>query len=241
MDQDMGLDNMMKTLLNVVDSLSAKLPSMTAEATAAADPETSAMLSNLQSMMKMNIARLKSMINTPTGNAMADPAKTARLQMSASKWALANHMTDNGFPTDPGTLTVQYSAGGKHHSVDLIVRPRSAWELHTHDFSRDPDMRGGQLFTDIYPTLAKIASSTTFIDAKTGEEKGNLQYSPDKGLVNRDNGEVVAIDKAAIAKILLGPAATARDLSSISGIRDSLQKDPQKWAKTKHLFPSSSD
>jgi hypothetical protein len=102
-------------------------------------------------------------------------------------------------------------------------------------------MRGGQLFTDIYPTLAKIASSTTFIDAKTGEEKGNLQYSPDKGLVNRDNGEVVAIDKGQIAKILLGPAATARDLSSISGIRDALQKDPQKWAKTKHLFPSSSD
>lgn len=188
-----------------------------------------------------NAAQEKPMGPKAMANAMADPAKTAKLQMSASKWALANHMTDNGFPTDPGTLTVQYSAGGKHHSVDLIVRPRSAWELHTHDFSRDPDMRGGQLFTDIYPTLAKIASSTTFIDAKTGEEKGNLQYSPDKGLVNRDNGEVVAIDKAAIAKILLGPAATARDLSSISGIRDSLQKDPQKWAKTKHLFPSSSD
>jgi hypothetical protein len=72
MDQDMGLDNMMKTLLNAVDSLSAQLPTMTAEATAGADPETSAMLSNLQNMMKMNIANLKTMINTnSTGVKMA--------------------------------------------------------------------------------------------------------------------------------------------------------------------------
>lgn len=65
------LDNMMNTLINAVDTLSNQLPSMTAEATAGADPETSAMLSNLQTMMKTNIAKLKSMISTPTGNAMA--------------------------------------------------------------------------------------------------------------------------------------------------------------------------
>lgn len=161
-------------------------------------------------------------------NAMADPAKKAQLELAASKWLLANYMTKNGFPTDPGTLTVEYSAGGNSYSVDLIVRPESSWELHAHDFTRDPGMKGGQLFTDVYPTLVKLASKSTFVDPKTGEEKGSLQYSPDRGLVDRETNDVVAINKNDIAKILLGPTATARDMSSISGIKDALKNQPDK-------------
>ena len=161
-------------------------------------------------------------------NAMADPAKKSRIELSASKWALATYMTNNGLPTDPGTLTVEYSADGKSHSVDLIVRPKESWELHAHDFTRDPEMKGGQLFTDVYPTLVKLASKSTFIDPKTGEEKGSLQYSPDRGLVDRETNDVVAINKNDIAKILLGPTATARDMSSISGIKDALKNQPDK-------------
>lgn len=169
-------------------------------------------------------------------NAMADPAKKSRIELSASKWALANYMTSNGLPTDPGTLTVEYTADGKSYSVDLIVRPKESWELHSHDFTRDPGMKGGQLFTDVYPTLVKLASKSTFVDPKTGEEKGSLQYSPDRGLVDRETNQVVAINKNDIAKILLGPQATARDMSSISGIRDALKNDP---AKLSQVFPQS--
>jgi hypothetical protein len=169
-------------------------------------------------------------------SAMADPAKKAKIELSASKWALATYMTGNGLTTDPGTLTVEYNAGGKSFSIDLIVRPKAAWELHSHDFSRDPGMRGGQLFTDIYPTLIKLASASTFVDPKTGEEKGNLQYSPDKGVVDRDTNKVIAINKNDIAKILIGPEATARDISSFSGLKDALQRHPDKWAQTKQLF-----
>jgi hypothetical protein len=97
-------------------------------------------------------------------------------------------------------------------------------------------MRGGDLWVNIYPTLVKIASRTTFTDPKTGEEKGNLQFSPDRGIVDRDTDEVIAINKDDIAKVLLGPAATARDLASISGIRDQLKRDPEKWSKTRQLF-----
>ena len=168
-------------------------------------------------------------------NVMADPAKKAKLQLSASKWGIASYMTKSGFPTDPGTLTVEYGDGSNSYSIDLIVRPRSAWELHSHDFTRDPGMRGGQLFTDVYPALVKLASKSTYIDPKTGEEKGSLQYSPDKGLVDRETGQVVAINKNDIAKILLGPQATARDMSSISGIRDALKNDPNKLSQ---VFPA---
>lgn len=164
-------------------------------------------------------------------NALADPDKRAKLQLTASKWALATYMSNNGFHTDPGTLTVEYGAGGKTFSVDLLLRPKDAWELHTHDFATDTTMRGGDLWTQMYPVLAKLASQKTFTDPKTGEEKGNIQFSPDRGLVDRDTNKVIAINKDDIAKVLLGPNATARDLASMSGIRNALAKQPQKLSQ----------
>jgi hypothetical protein len=174
-------------------------------------------------------------------NAFADPAKKAKLQMSASKAALANYMTKNGMSTDSGTLTVHYVDGGKNYSIDLIVRPRSAWPLHTHDFSLDPGMRGGDLWNELYPTLAKLASQSTVTDPKTGEEKGNLQFSPDHGLVDRNTKQIVARgdEKDKIAKILISPEVTARDISSLTGIKTALQKyAPEKWELVKHLYPA---
>lgn len=183
-----------------------------------------------------NAAKDKPLGAKAFANMLADEAKKRAFSMSAAKWSLAKYLTDKGFETDPGTLTLKYTGDSKNYSVDLIVRPRAAWPLHTHDFTRDPGMRGGDLWVNIYPLLAKVASKTVFTDPKTGEEKGNLQFSPDRGLVDRDSNEVVAIKKDDIAKILLGPRATGRDLASISGIRDQLEKDPEKWAKTQQLF-----
>jgi hypothetical protein len=99
-------------------------------------------------------------------SAMADPAKKLKIEMSASKWALADYMSRSGFRTDPGTLTVEYGAGDKTFSVDLIVRPKESWELHTHDFAKDTTMRGGDLWIQMYPVLAKLASQKTFVDPK---------------------------------------------------------------------------
>jgi len=183
-----------------------------------------------------NAAKDKPLGAKAFANMMADESKKKSFSMSAAKWSLAKYLSSKGFETDPGTLTLNYSGDGKNYSVDLIVRPRSAWPLHTHDFTRDPGMRGGDLWVNIYPLLAKVASKTTFTDPKTGEEKGNLQFSPDRGLVDRDSNEVVAIKKDDISKILLGPSSTGKDLASISGIKDQLEKDPEKWAKTKQLF-----
>lgn len=178
-----------------------------------------------------NAASKKPLGPKAMASAIADPAKKNKLELSASKWALASYMTQNGFNTDPGTLTVEYGAGGKTFSVDLLLRPKDAWELHTHDFSTDTTMRGGDLWTQMYPVLAKLASQKTFVDPKTGEEKGNLQFSPDRGIVDRDTNKVIAINKDDIAKVLLGPQATARDLASMTGIRNALAKQPQKLSQ----------
>jgi hypothetical protein len=170
-------------------------------------------------------------------NIMADPEKVNQWKLVGSKAALANYMSSNGLPTDKGTLTVEYSTNGKHYSVDLIIRPKTAWPLHTHDFSLDPGMRGSDLWDELYATLTKISSPRSFTDPKSGETKGSYQFSPDKGLVDRDTGEVVTTDKDQIAKILLGPEANARQLSSLSGIKTALQKYPEKLAAIKHLLP----
>lgn len=170
-------------------------------------------------------------------NVLADPAKVEKVKLTSAKWGLANHLTKNGFPTDPGNLTVNFSKGNIHYSVDLIIRPRSSWSLHTHDFSRDPGMRGGDLWNDIYPALAKASSSKIIVDPKTGEEKGNLQFSPDRGIVDRTTSKVVAIDKNDIARILLGPNASSRDLASLSGIKHALAQYPAKWEAVKQFFP----
>jgi hypothetical protein len=172
-------------------------------------------------------------------NAFADPSKKSKLQMSASKAALAAYMTKNGLPTDPGTLTVHYISNGKNYSIDLIVRPRNAWPLHTHDFSLDPGMRGGDLWNEIYPALAKVSSQKKIVDPKTGEEKGNIQFSPDHGLIDRETGKVVAsgAEKDKIAKFLIGPEATARDISSLSGIKKALTRYPDKWNAIKQFYP----
>lgn len=160
------------------------------------------------------------------------------LRLKASKWELAKYMTENGYNTSPGTLTLQYSVNGRNHSVDIITRPRTAWEIHTHDFSKDPGMRGGDLWLKLYPLLAKLASQSVFIDPKTKEEKGNLQFSPDRGLVDRETNQVIAADKNKIAQILLGSDANARDLASLSGIKNKLINQPEKWNKVKDLYAS---
>ena len=159
------------------------------------------------------------------------------LKLKASKWELAKYMTENGYKTAPGTLTLQYTVNGRSHSVDLIVRSKAAWEIHTHDFTKDPGMRGTDLWLKLYPLLAKLASETTFIDPKSGEEKGSLQFSPDRGLVDRSTNKVVAADKNKIAQILLGPGASARDLASLSGIKSKLINQPEKWNAVKTLYP----
>lgn len=176
------------------------------------------------------------------GKKLKKPVGNPRdLQLKASKWELAKYMTQNGYKTLPGSLTLEYSADGKNYSVDLIIRPRSSWELHTHDFSKDPGMRGGDLWLKLYPLLAKLASKTTFIDPKSGEEKGNLQFSPDRGLVDRNSNEVVADNKNEIAQILLGSGATAKDLASLTGIRNKLINQPEKWELVKQLYPQQSE
>lgn len=140
-----------------------------------------------------------------------------------------------GFKLRPSDrMFFPFFLNGKNYAAEFFTeKPAFAWSYHTHDFSLDPGMRGADLWDKIYPTLAKISSTDkNFIDPKTREVKGNWQFSPNRGLIDRTTGKPLDTDKNEIAKKLLGPGATDRDLSSLSGISNYLYfNNKEKWDK----------
>ena len=60
--------------------------------------------------------------------------------------------------------------------------------------------------------------------------------SPYKGLVDRDTKELITNNKDEIAKVLIGPEATAQELSSVGAILDALKPYPQKYDEIKKKY-----
>lgn len=90
--------------------------------------------------------------------------------------------------------------------------------LHQHDYSQDPTMKGGTL----HAVWADLANLTPY--------KVSLKMSPYRGLMNRKTNELITSSKDEIAKIIVGPKATADDLSSLTKLKAALQKyAPEKW------------
>lgn len=105
--------------------------------------------------------------------------------------------------------------------VDIMAVENAAAvvPLHTHDYSGDPKMKGGTLHA-IWADLANLSSIP-------GHE--SLMMSPYKGLMDRQTKELISSDKDAIAKVIIGPTATARDMGSVQSILAALKRYPDKY------------
>lgn len=116
--------------------------------------------------------------------------------------------------------------------VDIMAvdNAEAAAPLHTHDYSRDPKMKGGTLHA-IWADLANMSS--------TPDEP--LMMSPYKGLVNRSTKELITNNKDEIAKRIIGPEATAQDMSSVSAILDALKAHPEKYKAIKSKYVPIND
>jgi hypothetical protein len=177
----------------------------------------------------------------------AFPAETLR----DSKMLLALYLKDRGIENNGAALNTVVKIKNRQFAVDLIVKPNAANAIRGHqmDYARDPTMRGADLWgvnpnASIWHILVKmepspISGKTTLGQDKKGNPISALQLSPDYGVVDRETGKVLIpwSDKDAVAKLMVGPHATARDISSISGIRTALKKVPRKWQAVQHLFP----
>jgi hypothetical protein len=178
--------------------------------------------------------------------AAAFPAKTLR----DSKVLFAKYLEDLGILNNGAALNTVVPVGGKDFQVDLIVKPNapSAIRGHQMDYAADPTMRGSDLWgqnpdNSIWHTLIKttanpLSGKVTLGTDKTGKNISALQLSPDYGVVDRETGKVLIpwSEKDDIAKLMIGPRATAKDMSSRTALRAALQAVPDRWNQVKHLF-----
>ena len=178
------------------------------------------------------------------------PDKRFADELKSSKDQLSAWLTQQGFPNTGAQLNMSINIGGQDVQVDLIVKKDAAATIggHQMDYSKDVGMKGSDLWLKIWPTLIKmepspISGKTTLgNDPKTGEPISALQLSPDQGVVDRETGKVLIpwSQKDKVAELMVGKGVTGRDISSLTGLRNALQKfAPEKWKAVAQYFPQT--
>jgi hypothetical protein len=122
-----------------------------------------------------------------------------------------------GFNTgQSGTsVHVEVPMGDHTHQVDIMIVPnaQNAAQFHTHTIPQGSKFKGVNKMI----TLAKLAKNQ------------NMLWSPYQGLFNRDaNGkkaDLVTDNIDQIAKTLLGPNASGKDIGSVEAIMAALGKE----------------
>ena len=157
----------------------------------------------------------------------AFPAKELKL----SRKALEDYFKDKGLPAARTGVSIHVGvptgAGDDVVQVDLMAveNAKAAQPLHTHDYT-DPTMKGGTL----HAMWADLANMTSI------EGHKSLMMSPYKGLLDRETKELVANDKDKIAKIIIGPTATADDMGNPTKMMKALEKYPEKYKAIKDKY-----
>lgn len=157
------------------------------------------------------------------------PAKELKL----SRKALEDYFKENGYPAARTGVSIHVGIPTGQDDdivqVDLMAVENAAkvQPLHSHDYD-EPDMKGGTLH-GMWADLANMSKVQ-------GHE--SLMMSPYKGLVDRTTKELITSDKDAIAKVIIGPTASADDMGSPKKMLKALQTYPDKFhaIKTKY-FP----
>lgn len=123
-----------------------------------------------------------------------------------------------GVPTGVGDEVVQ---------VDLMAVENASevQPLHSHDYS-DPTMKGGTLHA-MWADLANMSSVSGH---------SSLMMSPYKGLVDRETKELLTSNKDKIAKVIIGPSASADDMGNPTKMLKALEKYPEKYKAIKQKY-----
>lgn len=172
----------------------------------------------------------------------AMPPSDKKLTLLDSKKKLAVFFDEHGIRNTGGTLNLAVPIGEKHVQVDIFVNKDAASVIHGHtlDYSLDTGMRGSDMWgrpgegvKGVWHILVNMTPNaqggSSWKDPKTGEEKGALQLSPELGIVDRATNTVVLpwSKKDQIARMMVGPKATARDISSLTGLKHALSQAVQ--------------
>jgi len=136
------------------------------------------------------------------------------------KWAADNKLRPEDYVRKTGTSV--------HFRTPIAGDPNRGF-VQT-DLMILPDMKFAQFFMSPDP-------NSTFKDAQKHillasiAKHGGLRWSPTVGLTSRTTGNVIANEPEHIAEMLLGPNASAQDLTSVERILKTLENDPEREAK----------
>lgn len=123
---------------------------------------------------------------------------------------LENLFKQAGFDTaKTGTsVHVRVPLGDASHQVDIMVVPEgeTAQKFHVHDIPKGSPYKGKH---------KQIAM------AYLAKQKG-MKWSPYKGLLDRETNELVTNNIDEVAKELIGPNASAKDLGSVESMAKAL-------------------
>lgn len=157
----------------------------------------------------------------------AFPAKELKL----SRKALEDYFKSKGLPAARTGVSIHVGvpigASDKLVQVDLMAvdNAAAAQPLHTHDYT-DPAMKGGTLHA-MWADLANMSS----VEGHT-----SLMMSPYKGLMDRQTKELITNKKDEIAKIIIGPTASADDMGNPQKMLKALEKYPEKYQMIKDKY-----
>lgn len=109
------------------------------------------------------------------------------------------------------SVHVKVPVGNEYHQVDVMVVPdgETAQKFHVHNIPQ------GSKYKGVHKQIAMAYLS----------KANGMKWSPYKGLVDRETNELVSNNLDEIAKRILNPNASAKDLGSLESIMAALPKD----------------
>ena len=126
---------------------------------------------------------------------------------------LRQHFDLAGFTTGQSGTSVHVEGpmGDHTHQVDIMVvaNAETASKFHTHNIPDGSKFKGVNKMI----TIAKLAKDA------------GMKWSPYKGLVNRETDELISSNLDDIAKRLISPNASGKDLGSVEAIISALGKE----------------
>jgi predicted nucleotidyltransferase len=152
-------------------------------------------------------------------------------ELKLSRKALEDYFHSKGlFAARTGvSIHVGIPIGNTNNVVQVdimaVENAAAAQPLHTHDYS-DPTLKGGTLHA-MWADLANMSQVSGHL---------SLMMSPYKGLMDRQTKELVSNDKDQIAKIIIGPTASAMDMGNPTLMMKALEQYPEKYKAIKERY-----
>ena len=191
--------DMIPDIMKSINSVLSKTNTKAIPIGSGATPKSGKMSGDLD--MIVDLADLQKAYNMPD-----EEAKVIRKKLR-QQFDLAGFTTGQS-----GTsVHVEVPVGDNTHQIDIMVvaDAEPASKFHTHDIPKGSKFKGVNKMI----TIAKLAKDA------------GMKWSPYKGLVNRETNELISNNLDDIAKRLINPNASGKDLGSVEAILSALGKE----------------